>query len=118
MINWLEHYYSRCVGQYRQGEAMVREGKKAEVIYAKHGEAVSPVKASVHAVQDAAVTKANVKKQEKANISEASLQSVKNTEALQGKAVLCTGGSVPLETVTCKTVTEDITLQMLFPEKG
>ncbi|RKI38794.1 hypothetical protein D7V86_16570 [bacterium D16-51] len=96
---------------------MIREGKKAEVIYAKHGEAVSPVRASVHTVQDATVTKVNIKKQAKANISKVLPQSVKNTEALRGKAVLCKGDSVPLETVTCKTVTEDITLQMLFSDK-
>ena len=96
---------------------MIREGKQAKVTYAKHGEVISPVEASVGTVQDAAVTQANIRKQEKAKVSSASFQSVKSTEATEGKAVLCNENRMFLKAVNCKSVSEDITLQALFPDK-
>lgn len=96
---------------------MIREGKQAKVTYAKHGEVISPVEASVGVVQDAAVTQANIKKQEEAKISSALFQNVKKTKAMQGKTTLCTGEKLPLKAIACKTVSEDITLQSLFPDK-
>lgn len=96
---------------------MIREGKQAIVIYAKHGEVISPVEASVAAVQDAAVRQVNIRKQEKAKILPALFQSVKNTKTLQGKTVLCAGDKVPLKAAACKPVSEDITLQSLFFNK-
>lgn len=96
---------------------MVREGKQAKVTYAKHGEVILPIEASVGTVQDAAITQANIRKQEKAKVSSALFQSVKNMEAMEGKAVLCDESRVPLKVVNCKSVSADITLQALFPDK-
>lgn len=96
---------------------MIRQGKQAKVTYAKHGKVISPVEASVGTVQDAAVTQANIRKQEKAKISSALFQSVKSTKTVQGKTILCTGERLPLKAAACKTVSEDITLQSLFSDK-
>jgi len=96
---------------------MIREGKQAKVTYAKHGEMISPVEASVGTVQDAAVTQANIRKQEKAKVLSPLFQSVKNTETMEGKTVLCKESKVSLKAVNCKSVSEDITLQSLFSDK-